>query len=380
MERVIGSALIFSFCSGIFLAIVGFFATPWLLELINAPKDVFDEAVLYMRIIFLGQPASLLFNYSAGIFRASGNSKLPMRILMVTGLVNVLLNLFFVLVFHLDSAGVAIATVTANYLSAGTALFVFFRSSGEYRFSLAKLRVFKSELLGMLKIGVPAGLNAILFNFSNVIVSTVANSMGKTVVASISAANSLSNLVHTVGNSFTTALVSFSGQNYGAGKLRRAKESFWKAILLAEMIFFAANLSLTLFPSFFLGLYTSDADVVQTGIPKLLLTCWGYMIYLFAEFANSIKRGFGKTITPMILNIVCVCGFRLFWVWVVFPYLPQTVFWLYLCLPGSWLLTALAQTTDLSFVYKRTWKQCLKEEKLSPEDAAYFGSKLNKKA
>lgn len=376
--RVIGTSLILSVTAGIALAFFGWIFTPSLLRLIDTPKEILAEATLYMRIIFLGQPASLLFNFSSASLRAGGNAKLPMRIMMVTGFINVCLNLVFVLGLHLDSAGVAIATVVAHYLSALSALTVLFHPAWEYRLTLKKLRFFKKEAGGMLKIGVPAGLNAILFNFSSVIVTTAANAMGKTVVASVAAANSITNLVHTMGNSFNTALVSFSGQNYGAGKLRRTEESFRKAIILVESVFLVTNIALTLFPAFFMGIYNDDPDVIRMGIPKLLLTSWGYMVYLFAEFANSTKRGFGKSIMPTVLNIVCVCGVRILWVLGIFPHLPQTVLSLYICIPLSWICTSTANMIDFAFVKKRVWKKSYEEGRLCPEDAAYYEAKLKK--
>jgi len=218
-----------------------------------------------------------------------------------------------------------------------------------------------------------------LFSISNVIVSAAANGLGKTVVASVSAVNNLSNLVHTTGTAFTSALISFAGQNYGAGKIRRTEESFWKAILLVEGTFLVANVLITMFPGFFIGFFTQEANVIRIGTPKLLLTCWGYMIYLFAEFSTSVKRGFGKSMTPTILNIACVCGVRIIWVLGVFPFLPQTVFWLYVCLPLSWFFTAMAQMIDFHFSKKRVWKKCYEEGRLHPDDAAYYEAKLERK-
>lgn len=380
-RRAVTTSVCFASIVGTVLAVVGWILTPALLRMVNTPEEIMEQATLYMRIVFLGQPAIKLYNFCSAIFRAMGNAKLSMRILGVTGVVNVILNLFFVLVLHWDVAGVAIATVSAGYLSAAAALAVLFHPEGDYRLTLKELRWYKEEFLAMMQIGVPAALNTALFNVSNVILNAAANALGKAVVASVAAVNNLSSLVHTVGTAFVSALSSFSGQNYGAGKLRRTEESFWKAILLVECFFLTANLVITMFPEFFIGFFTKEAQVIRIGTPKLLLTCWGYMIYLFAEFSNSIKRGYGKTVTPTILNIACVCGVRVIWVWGVYPFLPQTVLWLYLALPLSWLFSSAAQMIDYHFTRKRVWKKCYGEGRLHPDDVAYYEAKrIRKKA
>ncbi|MBR3837874.1 MAG: MATE family efflux transporter [Clostridia bacterium] len=378
-RRAITTSICFSSIVGTVLAVAGWILTPALLRIVNTPEEIMEQASLYMRIIFLGQPAIKLYNFCSAIFRAMGNAKFSMRILGVTGVANVVLNLFFVLVLHWDVAGVAIATVIAGYLSATAALVVLFHPEGDYRLNVKELRWYKREFVDMIRIGIPAALNTVLFSVSNVILSAAANALGKAVVASVAAVNNLSNLVHTVGTALVSALSSFSGQNYGAGKLRRTEESFWKAILLAECFLLAANLVITAFPGFFIGFFTKEAQVIRIGTPKLLLTCWGYMIYLFAEFSNSIKRGYGKTVTPTILNIACVCGVRVIWVWAVYPFLPQTVFWLYIALPISWLFSSTAQMIDFHYVRKRNWKKAYEEGRLHPDDAAYYEAKQKRK-
>ncbi|MBR3837873.1 MAG: MATE family efflux transporter [Clostridia bacterium] len=380
--HVISTSLIFAFLSGTLLAAVGYFASPTLLKMIKVPLEIRDQALAYMRIIFLGQPASMLFNFCSSIFRSRGNTRISMNILTVTGIVNVVLNLVFVIVFDLDSAGVAIATVIASVLSAVVALMVVFHPQGDYRLSLSDLRVHKNELFEILKIGVPAGLNSVLFQFSNTIVATAANSLGTVTVAAVSAANSVNNVAHTFGGSLSSAAISFSAQNCGAGKLRRVDEYLVKAGILGTAVFLGINTVLTLFPHFFLGLFSSSPEVVQAGVSKLMISSWGYMLYLLAEQINGCQRGFGKSVFPTALNIFCVCFLRIAWVWWVFPAVPAAaalstkILWLYLCLPVSWAATLVAQCVNYFGVVRgKEWRRQAEAGTLAPEDMAYYMKK-----
>lgn len=361
--RVIGTSLLTSLVSGVFLAVVGFLLSKPLLTLMGSPQSVIEDATVYMQIIFLSKPASLIFNFGAAILRAHGDTKRPMYILTSTGIINVVLNLLFVIVFHLDSAGVALATTIASYVSAALVLFILFRESGEYNVSLSDVKFYKEEFAAIAKVGIPTGINSILFNISNVIVASTLNSLGEISVAAVSAATSLSNIVHTFGSSFTSAAVSFSGQNYGARRLDRIDRLLWQGSLLVLSLLLIANIVVTVFPTFFMGLFTSDVKVIQAGIPKLLLTTWGYMLYVIASMCNSCQRGFGKSIIPTIIDVGCICVVRLIWVLAVFPFLEQTIANLYIAYPISWTCCLIGQSINFYFVRKREWKKLTEEKK-----------------
>jgi putative MATE family efflux protein len=275
--------------------------------------------------------------------RAHGESKRPMYILTATGLVNVLLNLVFVIGFHLDAAGVALATVIAEYLSAIFALKILFYFGGEYHVELSEIRIHKEEFSKIVRIGVPAGFNGMMFSFSNVIVTSTVNAMGAASVAASSTANSVSSIVATVSSAFSTACVSFSGQNCGAGKFKRINRLLICSILVSESIFLTANVFLSIFPEFFLGLYTNEAEVISLAIPRLMVICWGYLIFLVSEMASGCSRGLGKTLSPTITNLFAICATRVGWVIFVFPHLPNTLFYLYLCYPISWFISSVIQ-------------------------------------
>ncbi|MBQ3075327.1 MAG: MATE family efflux transporter [Clostridia bacterium] len=360
LRRSMTTALIAAGVGGVTVCVIGLVLARPLLLLMGSPEDVIDQATVYMQIIFLGKPAVLVYNTCSAIMRAHGESKRPMYILITTGLVNVFLNLILVIGFHMDVAGVAIATIVSQYLSAIVALYLIFHPLGEYHLGFSEF-VFDKALFGkIMRIGLPAGLNAMVFNLSNTVVISAVNGMGSVAVAAVSAATSVATLAYTLPNAFTTACISFAGQNYGARKFKRIDQCLWLGVLLVEGVYLIVNVFFTLFPGFFLGLYTDNQEVISTAIPKMLITSWGYMIYTVSEIANGCQRGFGKSMGPTVLNMICVCGIRILWVILVFPMMKQNLISLYACFPLSWLASALAQV--ISYYKARNKKIRLAKE------------------
>lgn len=367
LRKSMTTALIAAFVGGIAVCTIGLLLARPLLLLMGSPEDVIDQATTYMRIIFLGQPAVLLYNTCSAMMRAHGESKRPMYILTATGVVNVVLNLLLVIVFRLDVAGVAIATIVAQYLSAAVSLYLIFHPLGEYRLRFSELVFDKKELGTILRIGVPAGVNAMVFNLSNTVVISAVNAMGSVTVAAVSAATSVSTLAYTIPSAFTTACISFAGQNYGARNFKRIDQCLWNGVLIVEVMFFCANLVMTLFPEVFLRLYTDNMDVIQTGIPKMYITSWGYMIYSVSEIANGCQRGFGKSLGPTILNIICICGVRIAWVLFVFPHLEENLVSLYAVFPISWTCSAVAQLVSYYRARNKKMRLAREEEALAQQ-------------
>lgn len=353
VRRATDTAIIASFFCGAAMAVVGIALSRPLLRLMGSPATVIDDAVTYMRINFLAQPASMVFNFSSAILRAHGETLRPMKILSFTGLVNVFLNLLFVIVFHWDVAGVAWASLIANVLSAILILLILFHPEGDYRLSFGRMRFHKESFISIVKVGVPVGLNSIMFSLSNVIVTAAVNSLGAIAVAGVSAATSVCNLLHTVAHAFFGACVSFSGQNFGAGKLDRIDRLLWQSILLVDGIFILISTALTLSPAFFLGLFTKEESIILAGTPKLLINSWGYVIFVVAEMTNACQRGFGKSVTPTVINVVGICGARLIWVLLIFPHLEQNTTFLFLCYPISWAFSAAGQLVNYFIVRKK---------------------------
>lgn len=342
LNRCMYSSLLMAAFGGVIMMAIGVtFAAP-LLRMMNSPENVIDLAALYMRIYFCGVPASLIYNFGAGILRAHGDTKSPMYILSATGVVNVLLNLVFVVVFHWSVAGVALATVVAQVLSAISVLVILFHSRGEYKLQIRKLRFHRGELNMITRIGIPCGMNGIVFSVSNVILQSTVNTFGDIVVAGAAAAGSITAFVYVVLSGFYTACVSFSGQNFGAKKYHRIDMLLVRSMICCFVLIGAASAALSFLGRGFLGLYTDDASVVLAGMPIMLIISWSYMIYAIPEVCIGCLRGMGKSAGPTMLNILCICGVRILWIFLIFPLNPMTTM-LYLCYPISYAVSGIAQ-------------------------------------
>ena len=299
-----------------------------------------------MQIIFLGQPGSLTYNFCAGILRSHGDTRRPMYILAATGLVNVVLNMILVIGFHLDSAGVAIATIAAHYLSAAAALWILFHDTAEFGLHFSSLRFYKARFLEILRVGIPGGLNGAVFSISNVIVTGTVNTFGAEMVAARSAASSLTNITYQPISSMYSAVVSFVGQNYGAKRFDRIRKAHWYGMGIAALIIFLVALVTVLFPDFFLGIFTDDAHLIDLALPYLYLIGFGYCLCALSEVTMASSRGMGKSMVPTVLNAFFVCIPRILWVLLLFPMRPTFTF-LILCYPISWAMAATAQ--NISF-------------------------------
>jgi len=355
LNRCMYSSLLIATFGGMVMMVIGVtFATP-LLRLMNSPENVIDLSALYMRIYFCGVPASLIYNFGAGILRAHGDTKRPMYILSATGVVNVALNLVFVIVFHWSVAGVALATITAQVLSAIAILVILFSPKGEYKLRVRALGFHSNEVGMITRVGIPCGMNGIVFSVSNVLLQSTVNTFGELIVAGAAAASSITAFVVVILSSFYTACVSFSGQNFGARKYRRIDMLLVRSMICCFILVGAASTALVFFGKQFLGLYTDDNSVVLAGMPIMLIMTWSYMIYTIPEICIGCLRGMGKSAGPTMLNILCICGVRILWILLIFPINPTTTM-LYLCYPISYAVSGAAQ-----YVYYRRCRSAYKE-------------------
>lgn len=342
LRKSMHTSILLGIICGIVLAIIGIALAKPLLLITGTPNNVLDQALLYIRIIFLGVPASLVFNFAASILRAHGDTKRPMIILSLSGLANVLLNLLFVIAFRMDVAGVALATIISQYLSMVAVLYLLYDPQGSCAMQKREMHLDKEAVWEIVRVGVPSGINGALFSFSNVILQSSINSFGDIYMAGNAAASSITCFVYYFAVSFSIANVSFAGQCYGAKKYERIDQLMVSSTIGAVIGVCGASLVVTLMPRLLLGLYTSNPEVIDSAVDKMILLSWGYMIHAVAENAAGCLRGMGRSTMPTILNICGICLPRVVWVYCIFPMHP-TYFMLNICYPLSWLISMVLQ-------------------------------------
>lgn len=354
------SILVAVICGAAMLVAGVFLARP-MLKLTACPDKVIDQAALYMQIYFAGSPASMLYNFGAAILRAHGDTKRPMVILMISGLINVALNLILVTVFHMGVAGVSIATVVSQVVSAITVIWILFNPKEEYGMRAKELKIHKPELVKLIAIGMPCGLNGMIFNFANVILQSSVNSLGEVVMASATASTRITNLVYMFLSSTYSACVSFSGQCYGARNFKRIDELLIKSMLLCAGAVAVVALLLTVFSEAALSLFSKNPVVIETAKPMLTLFVWSYVLYAVPECTVGCVRGMGSSTTPTLMNAFCICVPRIIWNYFVFPLNP-TIGWLYVCYPISYVICSIAQVSY--YLYRR---KKLNQSKIIPQ-------------
>lgn len=361
--RCVHSAMALSIVLGLLTGIAGFvFSTP-LLEMMDTDPEVLPKATLYLKIYFLGVPASIVYNFGAAILRAVGDTDRPLRYLTISGIVNVVLNLIFVILFHMDVAGVGLATVVSQYISAVLVVRCLMRTESSYQLQLRKLR-FHWDMIGQIAaVGLPAGLQSTLFSLSNVIIQSGINSFGSVTMAGNSAASNLEGFIYIAMNSFYHAAMSFTSQNYGARKPERIRRVLFtctlmavgSGILLAALVYF--------FREPLLSLYISKKEpnrdaVLAIGTIRFQKVLLLYYLCGIMEVLVGVQRGLGSSWTPMIISTVGSCVLRIIWVDTIFA-AHHTLEALLLIYPVSWILTNAAHSIALFFTYRRRCKKQL---------------------
>ena len=322
VHRTVHTAVLMSVIGGILVALLGQLAAGPLLGALNVPEAVLPFALRYLRIYLLGMPAILLYNFEAAIFRSVGDTKVPLQALVVSGILNVLMNLFFVAVLHMTVEGVATATVLANVFSAIILLRRLMISPLDIRVEPKALRIHADCMGRILRIGLPAGIQSAVFSVSNIVIQAGINSLGTVVMAASSAALNLELMAYFVLNSFSQACTTFVGQNYGAWKLDRCKKTLALS-LLEDAIATAAVIALVLGAGKpVLAIFNNDPQVISLGYTRLVLVFSAYMFSMMYEVMSGYLRGFGISLTPAALTTLGVCGIRIFWIAVVFPRNP----------------------------------------------------------
>ncbi|OWV23587.1 MATE family efflux transporter [Fibrobacter sp. UWB2] len=338
ITRSVHTSVIVSFFSGILLSFIGvFFARP-ILSAISTPTDVLDLAVRYLQVYFAGIPFVMLYNFVAAILRGKGDTKRPLYVLLATGAINVLLNVLFVAGFGMSVTGVALATVIANALSAGTLFYFLLHEVGPFKLEFWKLRITPVFLGRIMRVGLPAGLQGVVFSFSNVCLQSAINSLGSATVAASAAALTYEFIVYYWLNSFSHACVTFVGQNYGAKNLERCRRAVRWTILLATTSTFALSMLCCYFAKPLLSLYTSDPEIIATGSIRMYVVVGVLFINVFLDVFSGALRGMGQSLAPALTCVVGVCGIRILWVIFVFPQYRSFAS-LMVVYPVSWIVT-----------------------------------------
>ena len=352
LSKTIHSAALVSLIMGVLLLVLGVGLSEWMLTALKTKKELLDKAVLYLRIYYLGMPALAIYNFGNAVYSAVGNTKKPLYYLGFSGVLNIILNLFFVIVCRMDVAGVALASIISQYVSAVLILQALLRSKDIYALHPGKLRMDRELTRDILKLGMPSGLQNVIFQFANSFVQMGVNSFDATMVAGNSAATNADAMVYDVMAAFYTACGSFMGQNYGAGKKKRVRNSYLISLAYSFGIGLILGVSLVIFGRSFLSLFTRDAAVMDAGMYRLTIMGFSYCISAFMDCTIAAARAMGKSIAPMFIVIMGSCVFRVIWVYTVFAYF-HTIPSLYLLYVFSWSITAVAEILYFIRIYKQ---------------------------
>lgn len=341
VEKSVHTSIATAMLSGVFLMIVGFFASRPLLQMMSTPTDIIDLSELYMRIYFVGTFFTLIYNFGAAIFRSVGDTKRPLYFLLISGLIKVVLSLLFVIVFQWGVAGVALSTAIGQAIAAAMVCLTLIKEKGPHHLDFKKLSIDVPMAWDIIKIGVPAGIQGMVFALSNVVIQSSINSFNSSViVAGNSAANNIENFVYIGMSAFTQACITFTSQNIGAHKLQRVGTIFKQSMILTILSAASIGFLAWFFGEFFLGLYTPDAAVVEAGMVRLLWVTMPLWLNGVLDVFVASMRGFGYSTGPTILTIVGICGVRLTWIWTVFQ-LHRSLDVIYMCFPLSWIITSI---------------------------------------
>ncbi|MFR8586982.1 MAG: MATE family efflux transporter [Ruminococcus sp.] len=362
MSETVHTSILFALLSGIVMVFVGLFFSRAALELMDTPADVIDQSALYMQIYFAGMPFFMLYNYGAAILRAVGDTKRPLFFLVIAGGGNAGLNLFLVIVLHLGVAGVAIATVIAQMISCILVLRCLYQSTGSYQLRISRLTLKWTYLKQIFQVGIPAGIQSTVINFSNVLLQSSVNSFGSVAMAGYTAANNIFGFLFAAVNSITQACMSFTSQNYGVGKWKRMDRVLLNCMLLTVIVSLVLGGGSYLFGPELLRIYTSDAAVIQCGMEILLYTTVTYFMCEIMDLFPGALRGMGCSAVPMLLSVIGTVGTRVVWIFMVFPkYRSLDI--LFISYPASWLVTIALQVVCYYFVRKKVKSEFLEGKK-----------------
>lgn len=356
VEETVHTAILLGFISGLVLVAAGMFLAEPMLVLMGTTADVIDQSVLYMRIVFAGMPAMMVYDFGAGILRAVGDTRRPLVYLFCGGVVNVAFNLFFVIVCHLGVAGVAIGTVMSQCIAAFLTVRCLMKTEDCYGIRLRELRIVKHKLLRILRVGVPTGIQGAMFSISNVVIQSSINSFDSSIiVAGNTASGNIEGFVYTAMNAFYQASLTFTSQNVGAHQTKRILPVLGWSLLCVTVVGVATGVLAVLFGPQLLGIYSPDEEVIAYGLERLRLICLTYFLCGTMDVVTGSIRGLGPSVTPAVISLLGVCGLRIVWIYTVFA-AHRSLMVLYLSYPVSWLMTLVVNIICFAVFFKR-WKK-----------------------
>ena len=365
MSETVHTAIATAFVSGVIMIFVGIFLSRPALELMDTPSDVIELSTLYIRIYFLGMPFFMLYNYGAAILRAVGDTKRPLIFLVISGIVNACLNMLLVIVFHLDVAGVAIATVISQVISCVLVIGCLYKTDAVYQLRFKKLRIKKKYLVQIFRIGIPAGLQSTLISFSNVLLQSSVNSFGSIAMAGYTAANNILSFLYMAANAVTQACMSFTSQNFGARKPKRMDRVIIDGMILQFVICLSLGTLAYVLGSQISSIYTDNSDVIKNSVEILALTTIPYFLCGIMDAWPGIIRGMGRSTVPMILCLIGTVGVRILWIFFFFPH-HRTLRYLFISYPVSWIATIIMQLAYFFIIRKEIHRELNAPEKYSP--------------
>ncbi len=339
VSETVHTAVLVSAFSGLFLVFLGLFLSRPMLELMGTPDDVIDKSVIYMRIYFVGMPVIMLYNFGSAILRAVGDTRRPLYFLTAAGILNIFLNLFFVIVCNLDVAGVALATVISQVLSAGLVMLCLFRSEGCLRIRPDKLRIDPVKLRRIIKVGLPAGMQGAIFSISNVLIQSSVNSFGSIAMAGNTASQNIEGFIYNAMIAVYQTNLSFTSQNYGGRKYRRIGRILITCCFVVAAVGLLLGMAAYNAGTFLLGIYSRDPQVINYGLLRLGIIATTYFTCGVMDTTVGSIRGMGYSVLPMCVSLAGACGFRVIWIFTVFR-MSHTLQTLYISYPISWVLTA----------------------------------------
>lgn len=355
MSETVHTAILLALISGIAMSIIGILCARESLVLIATPDDIIGQAALYLRIYFLGMPFFMLYNYGAAILRAVGDTKRPLMYLIAAGTANAVLDLILVIIFKMGVAGVAIGTITSQFISCILVIRCLCKTDAIYKLYISKLRIKKYYLIQILKVGLPAGIQSTVINFSNVLLQSSVNSFGEIAMAGYTAANNILGFLYVSVNSVTQACMSFTSQNYGVRKFKRMDKVLVDCAILSIIVSVVIGGGSYLLGHQILGIYTKQEDVIQCGMEILSISTIPYFLCGLMDMIPGSMRGVGYSAVPMLLSIIGTVGTRLVWIYGVFPE-HRSLYVLFMSYPVSWGLTIVMQAICLVFVRRKIRK------------------------